>query len=80
MWPVLARIGPVQIGTHDFFSLLGIAVGFAIYYRELRRRGWLDPTIVWISLAALLSAAIGARLGAPRGHRGVLHDAVDRGD
>jgi len=62
VWPVLARIGPVQIGTHDFFSLLGIAVGFAIYYRELRRRGWLDPTIVWISLAALLSAAIGARL------------------
>jgi phosphatidylglycerol---prolipoprotein diacylglyceryl transferase len=34
----------------------------AIYYRELRRRGWLDATIVWISLAALLSAAIGARL------------------
>ncbi len=62
MWPVLARIGPVQIGTHDFFSLLGIAVGFAIYFREMRRRGWLDPTIIWISLAALLSAVVGARL------------------
>ena len=62
MLPVLAHVGPVAIGTHDFFSLLGIGTGFAIYYRELRRRGWLDPTIVWISLVALLAAAVGARL------------------
>ena len=62
MLPVLARVGPVTIGTHDFFSLLGIAIGFAIYYRELRRRGWLDATIAWISLVALLAAAVGARV------------------
>jgi phosphatidylglycerol:prolipoprotein diacylglycerol transferase len=62
MLPVLARIGPVSIGTHDVFSLLGIAVGFGIYFRELRRRGWLDGTIVRISLIALLGAVAGARL------------------
>jgi phosphatidylglycerol:prolipoprotein diacylglycerol transferase len=60
--PVLAHIGPVVIGTHDFFSVLGILAGLAIYYRELRRRGWLDPTIVSISLVALLTGAIGARV------------------
>jgi len=62
MHPVLFQAGSITIGTHDAFSVLAIAVGFAIYYRELRRRGWLEPRIVWISLAALLGAAIGARL------------------
>ncbi|TAL12411.1 MAG: hypothetical protein EPO00_01860, partial [Chloroflexota bacterium] len=60
--PVLAHLGPVDIGTHDFFSLVGVAIGFAIYYAELRRRGWLDGAIVSISLAALLGAVIGARV------------------
>jgi prolipoprotein diacylglyceryltransferase len=60
--PVLFHLGPVPIGTHDAFSVLGLGVGFAIYYAELRRRGWLEPTIVWISLAALLGGALGARL------------------
>ena len=62
MLPGLAHIGPFELGTHDVFSVLGIAVGFAIYWTELRRRGWLDSTIVWISLVAVLSAAVGARL------------------
>lgn len=62
MVPVLFEAGDLRIGTHDFFSVLGIAVGFAIYYAELRSRGWLDSTIVWISLAGLLGAAVGARL------------------
>ncbi|HKB28862.1 MAG TPA: prolipoprotein diacylglyceryl transferase family protein [Candidatus Limnocylindrales bacterium] len=62
MYPVLARWGDVTIFTHDVFSLLAIAIGFGIYFVELRRRGWLDSTIVWISLAALLGAAFGARL------------------
>ena len=62
MYPILARWGDVILYTHDAFSLLAIAIGFGIYYVELRRRGWLEPTIVWISLAALLGAAFGARL------------------
>lgn len=62
MLPVLAQLGPVEVGTHDFFSLAGVAIGFAIYYVELRRRGWLDARIVWISVAALLGATVGARL------------------
>ena len=62
MYPVAAQIGGVTIGTHDLFSVLAILVGFGLYYGELRRRGWLEPRIVWISLAALLGAAIGARV------------------
>ncbi len=59
--PVLS-IGPFTIATHDAFSLLALGVGLVIYYVELRRRGWLEPRIVWISIAAILGGALGARL------------------
>lgn len=62
MYPVAARFGDVTIATHDLFSVFALLVGFAIYYRELRRRGWLEPRIVWISMAAVLGAVIGARV------------------
>jgi prolipoprotein diacylglyceryltransferase len=62
MVAVLARIGPVTVCTHDFFTLLGFAAGFVLYYRALRRDGVLDARIVLISMAALLGGAVGARL------------------
>ena len=62
MYPVLVTWSGLTLYTHDFFTVVAITVGFAIYWWELRRRGWLDSTIVWISLAALLGAAFGARL------------------
>ena len=61
MVPVLS-IGPFTVATHDAFSLLALGVGLVIYYVELRRRGWLEPRIVWISIAAILGGALGARL------------------
>jgi phosphatidylglycerol---prolipoprotein diacylglyceryl transferase len=60
--PVLFQVGPVTVYTHDFFTLAGIAVGLALYYRALRRDRILGPQIVIISAAALLGGAIGARL------------------
>jgi prolipoprotein diacylglyceryltransferase len=62
MYPVLAQFGPVTIGTHDFFTLLGLVVGVALYYRGLRKDQFLDPRIVTISLAAIMGGALGARL------------------
>ena len=62
MLPVLARVGPITIGTHDFFTLLGLAAGFALYYRALRRDNILGPQIALISIAAVLGGALGARL------------------
>jgi len=62
MHPILVELGPVRILTHDAFTVLALAVGLGIYYRELRRRGWLDATIVWISLIAIIGAGVGARL------------------
>jgi phosphatidylglycerol:prolipoprotein diacylglycerol transferase len=61
VFPILT-LGPISVSTHDLFSMLGLAVGLGIYYLELRRRHWLEPRIVWISLAAVVGGAIGARL------------------
>jgi prolipoprotein diacylglyceryltransferase len=60
--PVLVELGPLRVLTHDAFTVLALVVGLLLYYRELRRRGWLDETIVWISLAAVFGGLIGARL------------------
>jgi phosphatidylglycerol:prolipoprotein diacylglycerol transferase len=59
--PTLFQAGPLSIGTHDFFSLLGLSVGLAIYYLTLRRRGMLDERIILISMAVVLGGIIGAR-------------------
>ena len=62
MLPELGRLGPIAIGTHDFFTLLGVLAGFALYYRSLRRDGILGGQIALISVAAVLGGALGARL------------------
>lgn len=61
MYPVLGQVGPVTILTHDAFTVLALVVGMSLYYRELARRGWLERRIVWISLAAVIAGAVGAR-------------------
>ena len=62
MFPVLARFGPITVGTHDFFTILGLLAGFALYYRALRRDGILGGPIALISVAAIVGGALGARL------------------
>jgi prolipoprotein diacylglyceryltransferase len=62
MYPVLWSSGGIVLYTHDVFSVAAVLVGLGIYYWELRRRRWLEPAIVWISLAAVLGGVLGARL------------------
>ena len=61
MYPVLLSYGPFTLYTHDFFTTLGLLVGLALYYHELRRRRMLSLPIVCISIAAILGGGIGAR-------------------
>ena len=70
-WPLCDRaclmlptveLGAVQLSTHDLFTMLGLLVGMAWYYRALQRDRLLEPRIVVISVAALLGGAVGAHL------------------
>ena len=75
MLPVLFRLGPLTIGTHDFFTVLGLAVGMALYYRSLRRSGALEQRIIVISLAS----AANRELLIPSFREELSHNAQDLG-
>ena len=56
------ELGPWRVLTHDLFTVIALTVGLVLYYRDLRRRGWLDERIVTISIAAIAGGLIGARV------------------
>ncbi|HEX5588992.1 MAG TPA: prolipoprotein diacylglyceryl transferase family protein [Candidatus Limnocylindrales bacterium] len=61
MHPTLLQAGPLTVGTHDAFAILALAVGLAIYYRALGKRGMLEERIILVSAAVVLGGTIGAR-------------------
>ena len=79
MIPVLWQSGSVVVQTHDLFSVLGVAVGLAIYYRSLRLAGLLEPRILIASSAVLIGGAIGARLITAWEHPAYYVDAIAAG-
>jgi phosphatidylglycerol---prolipoprotein diacylglyceryl transferase len=62
MVPVLWQSGPIVLRTHDVFSVMAVVVGFALYWSDLRRRGWFDGSIALVSLGVLLGGIVGARV------------------
>jgi prolipoprotein diacylglyceryl transferase len=64
MRPVLFRLGSYPVPTHDFFVLLGVLAGVAVFLYEARRRAVLDDRLFVILAASLLCGALGARLSA----------------
>ncbi len=62
MVPVLFHLGPVSVGTHNFFVTLGVIAATAVYFAEARRRRVLSEDVAVIALGTLLCGAIAARL------------------
>jgi len=48
VYPVLARLGPVALLTHDVFVALGIAVAALVFAHEVRRRGVRDDRLWYV--------------------------------
>jgi phosphatidylglycerol:prolipoprotein diacylglycerol transferase len=77
--PILWQGDGLVVGTHDLFSVLAILIGFAIYYRSLRRRGLLEERIVIASLSVLVGGVIGARLITAWEHPAFYVDSIAAG-
>ncbi|WP_432836005.1 prolipoprotein diacylglyceryl transferase [Dactylosporangium sp. CA-092794] len=63
MHPVIARIGPVAILSHDVFVALGIGVAALVLLWEIRRRRAQDDRLWYVLAGALVGGALLARLG-----------------
>jgi phosphatidylglycerol:prolipoprotein diacylglycerol transferase len=61
--PVIARLGPVAILTHDVCVALGIGVAALVFLWEVRRRRAQDDRLWYVLAGALVGGALLARLG-----------------
>ncbi|GAA3285035.1 prolipoprotein diacylglyceryl transferase [Dactylosporangium vinaceum] len=61
--PVIIRIGPVAILSHDVFVALGIVVASVVLLWEIRRRRAQDERLWYVLAGALVGGALLARLG-----------------
>lgn len=62
MVPVLFRIGPVSVGTHDFFVGLGVIAAAIPFFYEARRRGMVSDQLYLVVGLTLAAGAVGAKL------------------
>ncbi|MEI6044564.1 MAG: prolipoprotein diacylglyceryl transferase family protein [Chloroflexota bacterium] len=62
MFPILYQNDALVIYTHDFFTVLGLLIGLALYYYELHRREMQSYQIFLISVAAIFGGGLGCRL------------------
>ncbi|MEV4131297.1 prolipoprotein diacylglyceryl transferase family protein [Dactylosporangium sp. NPDC049742] len=63
MHPVIVRLGPVAILTHDVCVAAGIAVAALVFLWEIRRRRAQDDRLWYVLAGALVGGALFARLG-----------------
>src|SRR4051812_41469804 len=61
--PVITRIGPVAILSHDVFVALGVGVAALVLLWEIRRRRAGDERLWYVLAGALVGGALLARLG-----------------
>jgi phosphatidylglycerol:prolipoprotein diacylglycerol transferase len=61
--PVITRIGPVAVLSHDVFVALGVGVAALMLLWEIRRRHAEDERLWYVLAGALVGGALLARLG-----------------
>src|SRR5687767_6522342 len=63
MRPVLVSVGTLDVGAHDFFVLLGVAVATAVFMLEAKRRRVLGEDLLWVVVGSLFCGAVFAKAG-----------------
>ena len=62
MFPVLFHLGPIPVGTHDFFVLLGVITAVLVLWVRSRNQPK-DPRLMALVAGGLFSGAVFAKLG-----------------
>lgn len=62
MFPVLFDLGPIPVGTHDFFVLLGVITAVLVLWVRSRNQPK-DPRLMALVAGGLFSGAVFAKLG-----------------
>lgn len=60
--PVLITMGWVEIPAYSFFVLLGVVVGFLVYFYESKEKKNLNENGFWIAFGSLVGGIVGAKL------------------
>jgi phosphatidylglycerol:prolipoprotein diacylglycerol transferase len=76
MYPVLAHVGPVPIGTHDVCVALGVLVAALVFVHEARRRRIRDERIWYVVAGALVGGALLGRVGTWAQHLDLRRNAT----
>lgn len=63
MYPVLFRIGPVEIYSYGFMLALGFIVGMYLALKEARKEKISSAKLIDLFLWIIISAFVGARIG-----------------
>ncbi|MBX6763162.1 MAG: prolipoprotein diacylglyceryl transferase [Rubrobacteraceae bacterium] len=61
-FPPELRLGPLSISWHSIAILIGFLVGWFLFERLARRRGYPEAFLEWAPIVALLVGIVGARL------------------
>jgi len=61
--PILFRLGPIGVPTHDFFVGMGVTAALGVFLWQLRGRGPVDERVWGVVAGALAGGALLARFG-----------------
>lgn len=62
VYPVLFRIGNINIESYSFFVALALIVGIIVFYIEARRQKSVSEKTFYILIAALIGGTVGSKL------------------
>jgi phosphatidylglycerol:prolipoprotein diacylglycerol transferase len=62
VYPVLFKVGKLEVPSYGVFMVLAVAAGIAVYYREAAKRRTVSENTFYIFMAGLAGGALGAKI------------------
>jgi phosphatidylglycerol:prolipoprotein diacylglycerol transferase len=62
MYPVLFKIGPLSIYSFGLMMAISFLVALNYFSKEVKRRGWDEKVVTWITMIAMVGGIAGSKL------------------